>query len=613
THDYGYHYPIIRNGDMAKVWALRKAGLGVLSNIVGDAKPVSLVEDTAVPVEKLPDYMAEFAAIIASHNLDCVYHAHIGSGELHLRPVLNLKDADDVELFRVIAFEVAHLVKKYRGSLSGEHGDGRLRSELIPILVGDRVYQWYKEVKQAWDPNGIFNPGKKVYPPSLNTFLRYKPGTTTRQFKTVFNFDKEGGILRAIEKCNGSADCRKTVTAGGTMCPSYMATRNEWNTTRARANMLREFLTNSNKNNPFSHKELFEILDLCLSCKGCKNECPSSVDMAKLKAEFLYQWYKNNRFSIGTFRNRMVASITRINALGSLFPAFTNYLLSNAPGRSIIAKIMGFTPQRSLPSLSRITLKQWHKKREIGTKHRKTVYLLADEFSNYNDSHIGIKAIELLDCLGYRVLIPPIFESGRTYISKGFLKTARRIATRNIGILKEIISEDTPLIGIEPSAILGFRDEYPDLVNSDKRAEALEMSKYCLMFDEFFMREVNAGRITRESFVQYKRVIKLHGHCQQKAVASTKSTLGMLSFPTGHSVTEIPSGCCGMAGAFGYEKAHYDLSMKVGELVLFPEIRKSEKEILIAAPGTSCRQQIADGTGRKGLHPIELMWEALKK
>ena len=613
TYDYGYHYPIIRNGDMAKVWALRKAGLGVLSNIVGDAKPVSLVEDTAIPVEKLPDYMDEFAVIIASHNLDCVYHAHIGSGELHLRPVLNLKDADDVELFRVIAFEVAHLVKKYRGSLSGEHGDGRLRSELIPIMVGNRVSQWYKEVKQAWDPKGIFNPGKKVDSPSINTFLRYKPGTTTRLFKTAFNFDKEGGILRAIEKCNGSADCRKTVTAGGTMCPSYMATRNERNTTRARANMLREFLTNSTKNNPFNHKELFEILDLCLSCKGCKNECPSSVDMAKLKAEFLYQWYKNHRFSIGTFRNRMVANITRINALGSLFPAFTNYLLANAPGRSIIAKIMGFTPQRSLPTLSKITLKQWYRKRSIGNNHSRKVYLLADEFSSYNDSHIGIKAIELLECLGYQVLIPPIFESGRTYISKGFLKTARRIATRNIGILKEIISDETPLIGIEPSAILGFRDEYPDLVDGDKRAEALELGKHCLMFDEFFMREVDAGRITRENFVQDKRVIKLHGHCQQKAVASTKSTLDMLSFPSGHSVTEIPSGCCGMAGAFGYEKTHYDLSMKVGELVLFPEIRKSDKEILIAAPGTSCRQQIIDGTGRKGLHPIELMWEALKK
>jgi len=274
---------------------------------------------------------------------------------------------------------------------------------------------------------------------------------------------------------------------------------------------------------------------------------------------------------------------------------------------------MGFTPQRSLPTLSKITLKQWYRKRSIGNNHSRKVYLLADEFSSYNDSHIGIKAIELLECLGYQVLIPPIFESGRTYISKGFLKTARRIATRNIGILKEIISDETPLIGIEPSAILGFRDEYPDLVDGDKRAEALELGKHCLMFDEFFMREVDAGRITRENFVQDKRVIKLHGHCQQKAVASTKSTLDMLSFPSGHSVTEIPSGCCGMAGAFGYEKTHYDLSMKVGELVLFPEIRKSDKEILIAAPGTSCRQQIIDGTGRKGLHPIELMWEALKK
>jgi len=610
TQGYGYHFPVIRNNDINKVWALRKSGLGVLSNIEGDAKPVSLVEDTAVPVEKLPDYMDEFSRIISSHNLDCVYHAHIGSGELHLRPVLNLKDAKDVELFRIIAYEVAHLVKKYRGSLSGEHGDGRLRSELIPIMVGEKVYQLMREVKAIWDPNGIFNPGKIVDSPRLNTSLRYEVGKQPRILKTIFNFNKDGGILRAIEKCNGSGDCRKTELAGGTMCPSYMATRNEWSTTRARANILREFLSNSEKSNPFNHKEIYDILDLCLSCKGCKNECPSSVDMAMLKAEFLFHWYKDNGIP---FRSRMIASITRINAIGSLFPALTNFFLTNPLTKSIIAKSLGFAPQRQLPFINKITLKKWHKKYSEKNKYPKRVYLLADEFTNYNDSHIGVKAIKLLNKLGYQVLIPDIFESGRTYISKGLLNTARRIANRNIDILSEIISENIPLIGIEPSAILSFRDEYPVLVMEEKRDKAISLAKHCMLFDEFFNREVDLGNITRDKFTSEIRSLKLHGHCQQKAVASTKSTIAMLSFPENYNVVEIPSGCCGMAGAFGFEKEHFELSMKVGELVLFPEIRKSADDVLIVASGTSCRNQIKDGTGITSLHPIEVIWDALKK
>lgn len=604
---FGYHFPVIQGSDISKVWALRKAGLGVLSNIEGDAKPVSLVEDTAVSVEKLPEYMDEFAQIMANHNLDCVYHAHIGSGELHLRPVLNLKDQKDVELFRTIAIDVAHLVKKYRGSLSGEHGDGRLRGELIPIMVGVRVYELMRQVKQTWDPNGLFNPQKIVDSPRLNTSLRYEPGKTAQVIETIFSFEKEGGILRAAEKCNGSGDCRKTELSGGTMCPSYMATRNEANATRARANILREFLTNSQQKNPFNHKDVYDVLDLCLSCKGCKNECPSSVDMAKLKAEFLFQWFKSNGVPL---RSWMIANITRINSFGSFFPWLTNFVLSNRFTSNLLMKSLGFAPKRKMPLLYSTTLKRWHKSRK-NSKGVKKVYLLADEFTNFNDTKIGIKAIELLEKLGFEVLIPEVFESGRTYISKGLLNTAKKIASRNVEQLSGMVNENTPLIGIEPSAILSFRDEYPELVSESLREKAKNLAKNCLLFEEFFIRQVEAGAISKSQFTSNKLNIKLHGHCQQKAVASTTPTKLMLSFPENYSVTEIPSGCCGMAGSFGFEKEHYDLSMRVGELVLLPEIRQTLPEITIAAPGTSCRHQIKDGTGRNALHPVEVMWEAI--
>lgn len=606
----GYHFPLIWGLETSKVWALRKAGLGVLSNVEGDAKPVSLVEDTAVAVNKLPEYMEEFAQIMVKYNLDCVYHAHIGTGELHLRPVLNLKEPKDVELFRTIGLEVAHLVKKFKGSLSGEHGDGRLRGEFIPVMVGDKVYSLMKQVKQTFDPQNIFNPGKIVDTPPMNSNLRYKPGLPQRSIDTVFDFSSVMGILRAAEKCNGSGDCRKTHLSGGTLCPSYMATLNEGNTTRARANLLREFLTNSSKENPFDHKELYEVLDLCLSCKGCKNECPSSVDMAKLKAEFLQHWYDSNGIPL---RSRMIAYITHINRLGSITPQVTNFVLSNKITSKILMKGLGFEPKRTLPLLSKTTLKSWHIKHTQNKKFPNgLVYLLPDEFTNYNDSYIGVKAIELLNSLGYEVILADVFESGRTYISKGLIRTAKRIANRNIEKLKDFVSNETPIIGIEPSAILSFRDEYPDLALPHNKQTAIKLAKNALLFEEFFMREVEKGKIKKDQFKEQNISIKLHGHCQQKAVASTIPTKAMLSFPNGHKVTEIPSGCCGMAGAFGYEKEHYELSLKVGELVLFPEIRKTPEEVIIVASGTSCRHQIADGTGRTAFHPIEIMKNAYK-
>jgi len=609
----GYHFPLIYGNDVDKVWTLRKAGLGVLSNIPGDAKPIGFIEDTAVKVEDLPDYIEEFDKILEEHSLDCVYYAHAGSGELHLRPVLNLKKTKDVELYHTVALKTAKLVKKYNGSLSGEHGDGRLRGEFIPLMLGEHNYNLLKDLKNTWDPKHVFNPDKITETPKMNTFLRYLPEQQTRNVKTVFNFSKTEGYVRAAENCNGSGDCRKSHLMGGTMCPSYQASRDEKNTTRARANMLRDVLNNPANKNPFENTDLYEILDLCLSCKACKSECPSGVDMTKLKAEFLQHYYDVKGVPL---RSNLVANISKINMLLSIMPAISNFFLSNKWFSGISMKMIGFEPKRRMPLLSKTTLRKYYKKNGFKNGNaKKTVYLFADEFTNYNDADIGIKAILLLEKLGYKVIIPKHVDSGRTYLSKGLVRKAKKIASENIELLKKYISDESPLIGIEPSTILTFRDEYPDFY-TEKEANysvSRKMAKNTFMIDEFLANEMKAGNIKKDIFTTETKEIKLHGHCQQKAVASTESTKYVLSFPENYTVEEIPSGCCGMAGSFGYEKEHYDLSMKVGELVLFPAVRTAKKDTLISAPGTSCRHQIKDGTGRDAAHPVEILWDAFLK
>lgn len=613
-HDFkeskmGYHYPLVWGDDISKVWSLRKAGLGLLSNIPGDKKPVAVVEDTAVNPKMLPYFIEDFDNMLKKHHLSCVYYAHISTGELHLRPVLNLKDPKDVKLFHTIALETAHIVKKHKGSLSGEHGDGRLRGEFIPLMIGNKNYQLLKEIKQTWDPNNVFNPNKIVDTPKMNTFLRYQPGQKTREFNTYFNFDKDKGLLRAVEKCNGSGDCRKTEIIGGIMCPSFMATKDEDKTTRARANILREYLTHSTKKNPFNHKEIYNTLDLCLSCKGCKSECPSSVDITKYKAEFLQHYYNANGVPL---RSRLIANITKINQLGLLVPPLFNYVATNAFLSSIFKIFFGFAPKRNIPIISKITLRSWLKKNRSCQKFSNgKVYLFADEFTNYNDTKIGITAIKLLYKMGYEVVIPNHVESGRTFLSKGLLKKAKKLATQNVLLLKNIISEEHPLIGIEPSGILTFRDEYPELVDKTLIPDAQMLANNTLMFEEFIMQEVNKGKIKKDIFTRAPQKIKLHGHCHQKSIASIDSTKNMLSLPENYKIYEIKSGCCGMAGSFGYEKKHYDLSIKIGELVLFPEVRTADEFTIISAPGTSCRQQIKDGTGKTALHPIEVLFKAL--
>lgn len=600
----GYYFPVVFPPELKRVWDLRKAGLGVLSNYPGDRKPVPVTEDTAVTPEALPGYIAEFDNLMQQLGLNCVYYAHVGSGELHLRPVLNLKDPADVGLFHTVALETARLVKKYRGSLSGEHGDGRLRGEFIPLMIGEHNYDLLKKIKATWDPEGIFNPGKIVDTPKMNTSLRYEPGQKVRDIPTIFDFSSSHGILRAAEQCNGSGDCRNTVLTGRWMCPSYMATREEHTTTRARANILREFLTHSSNSNPFDHREIYEVMDLCLSCKACKSECPSNVDMAKLKAEFLQHYYDANGVP---FRSWLIANITRINRLGTLAPPLYNFFQQNRFISGLVKRLTGFAPQRNLPLLYQTTLRAWAARQVLRDDLPRKVYLFADEFTNYTETMVGIKTIRLLNALGYRVLIPDIGESGRTWLSKGLVRKAKKLANQNLAKLKGLITEETPLIGLEPSAILSFRDEYPDLAEPGLRDEALTIARHALLLEEFIVKIAPSPDL----FTTDAKTIRVHGHCHQKALASVEPTLRMLSIPVNYKTEEIKSGCCGMAGSFGFEKEHYKLSMKVGELVLFPAVRQSGEDVIIAAPGTSCRQQIKDGTGRMALHPAEIMFEAL--
>ena len=608
---FGYAHPVLLGADAAKVWNLRRAGQGVLANVPGDAKPREVVEDTAVAVDDLPAYVAEFDRLLAErHGITAVHYGHAGAGELHLRPLFDLHTPAGLTLFRAVATDVAALVKKYRGSLSGEHGDGRLRGEFLRSMVGDECYRILERVKRAFDPRGILNPGKIVDTPPMDSGLRIVPGSPTPHHDTVFRFADTGGALRAAEKCTGVGQCRSSHLAGGTMCPSYMATRDERHTTRARATTLRQALADPTAADPWARPELAEAMDLCVSCKACKSECPSNVDMARLKAE----WQQHRHDSLGpSLRDRLVAGIGPAMRLASRAPGLANLLLAGGGPARMARRLLGFSTSRSLPRASPTTLRRWHSRRRpaVAAPIRGRVHLFCDEFTDTVDAGIGIKAVELLEALGYEVIIPPHVDSGRPQLSKGFVRAARKLAIRNVEMLSDLVTAEAPLVGIEPSAILSFRDEYPDLVPEPLATRATQLARHALLIDEFLAREVTAGRIRPDQFVDTPRRILVHGHCHQKALASLTPTVTILGLPQGHVVEVIPSGCCGMAGSFGYEAEHADLSLAIGELVLLPAVRRAAADTLIAASGTSCRHQIADAAGRTALHPVEILHAAL--
>ena len=650
----------VYGSEISKVWSLRKAGLGLLTGMKGDAKPIGVIEDTAVAPEKLPAYMADFAQMLENLGLSCVYHAHISTGELHLRPIINIKEAEGKRKFREVAYQTALLVKKYKGSLSGEHGDGRLRGEFIQLLYGDEVYALMQDLKKCWDPQQVFNLHKIVDTLPMDSMLRFEVGQqyaiekelcgkdgpsigsgtcTYYNWKAAFDECKVEGatgaknqlhaLMCSIEQCNGAGDCRKSNLIGGTLCPAFKVSGDETKTTRARANVLREILTRGWGSEAFSQalnkdknilksKELSEVLDSCLACKGCRSECPSNVDMTRLRSEILQQKYDIDGMPLRSFA---VSRMAQVEQLGHLVWPIYNLFASWQFSSNIIKRIIKFSTERDIPTLSRVTMRkavqrECRKYRGNATKGR--VYLFADEFTNFQEAEIGLTFAKLLLHLGYEVKIPKHVESGRAAMSKGNLKLAKKFVMKNVNLLKDKISEQTPLVGIEPSCILSFRDEYPDLVPAELRPQAQQLGRNALLFDEFIMREVAAGRITSNDFKSDAVEIWLHGHCHQKALVGTEKTVQTFKLLTGAKIHVIPSGCCGMAGSFGYEKEHYQTSLAIGEMLLFPTVRKAIANAdnvtpcIVSAPGTSCRQQILDGTGVHAVHPIEILYRWMK-
>ncbi len=605
----GYAYPVLYNSQTKFAWDIRKSGLGLLRNLKGDAQPVNLIEDCSVSTDDLPNYINELQELLNTYQVKASYYAHAGAGEIHVEPIINLKSHQGIFQFRNILKDTAQLVKKYNGSLSGEHGDGRLRGEFISTMVGADTYALFKQVKNIFDPNQVFNAGKITDTPAMDIQLRVSSKNNKEKAVTFFDFSREDGILRLAEKCSGSGDCRKSEISGGLMCPSYMATRSEKNTTRARANVLRQFLSDGTDSNPFNHEEIKEAMDLCLSCKGCKIECPSSVDITKMKAEFLQHFYDTN----GTpLRARLIANFATQMQIARLFLPMYNFIVHTPILRKTANRLIGFHPERTMPLLAKTTLQKWNQQRKQQPSLPNKVYFFCDEFTNQLDASIGEKAILLLEALHYQVIIPAHKESGRSYLSKGFVRKAAELANHNIAALASIVSQETPIVGIEPSTILTLRDEYLDLASSANQLAANKLARNCFTIEEFIDKEIQNGKISSAAFHTDEKHIAIHGHCYQKVLSNINCVENILSLPIHYSVEIIPSGCCGMAGSFGYEKEHFAISQQVGELVLFPAIRKLKAETMIAAAGTSCRHQIKDGTGKKALHPVEILYQALK-
>lgn len=602
-----YANPVLFGENINKAIELRKAGLGLLGNIVGDMKAVACIEDTAVAVEDLKDFIGEFTQIMKGYGQSAVYYAHAGAGELHLRPILNLKKSNDVKLFRDITTDVAKLTKKYKGSFSGEHGDGIVRAEFLSLMIGDNNYELLKRVKSYFDPNNIFNPGKIVDAYPMDESFRYEIDRQEPDVKTLMDFSDSEGILKAAEKCNGSGDCRKTHLMSGGMCPSYHVTKKEKDTTRGRANALREFLTNSDRPNTFDREELKEVFDLCLSCKACASECPSNVDVATLKAEFLYQYQESNGYPL---RSKLFAYNTRLNKLGSKISGLTNSVYESKFLGGLLKKSSGVATERSLPKVYSVNYNKHLKSiRNQYTISKQKVVLYVDEFTRYLDVEVGKDAIELLVRLGYEV---ELFyaESGRTFLSKGFLKQAQSLVEKNTAAMENFAINEWPVLGLEPSAVLSFRDEYKRLSKNKEVAERISDNSF--LIEEFLAKEVSEGKLSPALFTEENADVKIHNHCHQKALSNQKVTFDILNLPKNYKVTIIPSGCCGMAGSFGYEKEHYETSMKVGALKLFPAVSNSKPETIIAANGTSCRHQIFDGTKRIAQHPVSILKQALR-
>jgi FAD/FMN-containing dehydrogenase/Fe-S oxidoreductase len=601
---FGYAAHVAHDGaEQASIWKLRKAGLGLLLGMKGDKKPIAFVEDTAVAPQHLAEFVSRFREIFAKHDTVGAYYGHCSVGCLHIRPVIDLKTSRGLEQVRAIADEITDLVVRFNGTISSEHGDGRARSPYLERMYGPRIMQAFRELKRAFDPDNRMNPGNIVAPASVTDHLRYGTQYTTWEPKTLLDFSEQGGFAASIEMCNGVGACRKTLE--GTMCPSYMATKDEEHSTRGRANALRAVLSGRLPAKEFTGQRLYEVMDLCLECKGCKAECPSNVDMAKLKYEFLHHYYRANGLPL---RNRLFGRISRMNAVGSRVPALVNWLSNLAPSRWALERIAGIDRRRPLPSLAAQTFTDWFGHRTPPTAApRGEVVLFNDTFTTYNVPEIARAAVGVLEAAGYRVVLVDKKCCGRPLISKGMLAEARDHAAWNVERLAPYARRGVPIVGLEPSCLLTLRDETVDLVRTD---DARAVAKESFLFEEFLVRE--RGRGLTLSFGAKGRKALLHGHCHQKALVGTAPTVAALRW-AGFEVEEIDSGCCGMAGSFGFEREHYDISIALGNRRLAPAVKAAAVETEIVAPGISCRQQIQHLAGRRAKHPAEVLHESLSR
>ncbi|HXZ44317.1 MAG TPA: anaerobic glycerol-3-phosphate dehydrogenase subunit C [archaeon] len=594
----------VTSEEQQKIWKVRKSGLGLLLGMPGDRKPIAGIEDTAVAPERLADYIRRLDDLVRSHGTEAAYYAHASVGCLHIRPLIDLKQEPDVDRFRSIATQVCELVMEYGGANSAEHGDGLARSCFNEKFFGPALYRAFKELKAAADPQGLMNPGKIVDAPPMTENLRYGGKYRARQITTFFRYSREGGFDRAIEMCNGAAVCRKKLE--GTMCPSYMATLEEEHSTRGRANALRAAISGHLPENALTSPRMHEVLDLCLECKGCKAECPSNVDMAKLKSEFLALYYAQH----GTpLRARLFARIEQMNRLGCTFAPMSNWVARSALARWFFDRVLGIHQNRQLPPFASQTFDRWFATRAGGrpAAPQGPVVLFPDCYMTYNYPDIGKAAVKVLEAAGFDVILAERKCCGRPMISKGLLHEAKANAAYNVDRLSQYAAKGLPIVGCEPSCILIFRDEYPDLVD-DPRAGALAKSTF--MIEEFLVGLHQRGALNL-LFTDGAKSFLLHGHCHQKALIGSAPSLQALRLLPGAKVEEVDSGCCGMAGSFGYEKEHYDLSIAIGNRRLFPAVRAKGPEWEIVAAGVSCRQQIPHGTGRRARHLVEVLADAL--
>ena len=584
-----------------KVWKLRAAGLGLLSNVPGDAKPVACIEDTAVRIEVLQDYIREFDALMQGFGQESVYYAHAGAGELHLRPILNLKTSEGVRLLYEISKASAALVKKYGGSLSGEHGDGRVRAAFIKDFYGSEVYPWMESFKKAWDPENRLNPGKIVGAKPMNEDLRYEVDREEPVLDTQFPFGEEGGFLRAVEKCNGSGDCRRLPHTGALMCPSYMASRDEWDSTRGRANVLRSVLTEQSIEG-FKAPELAEAMQHCVGCKGCTKECPSGVDMAAMKAEYLYQ----NR-SKRTIADKAFANFHKSLSYQGWW-RFINPVLKSG----LTKRLMGIHPERSVPGLAPPAYMKAYEKSysvESAAGRERAVILWVDEFTQANDPMLVGKACDVLGALGYSpaVVCSP---SGRAALSGGFLPESKKLAQKALKKLQNAAKtlKNAPILGVEASAVLSAVDEYGRLLPEEKKW--IEDQRIATI-DKFLADELPKLTGTKQLFAPYPKEILLHVHCHQKSLESAGDTAYVLQLLLGAKVNRVKSSCCGMAGSYGMKRENFEMSKKMADLVLLPAIEAFEGEHIVAT-GTSCRHQIDDLSSRSAVHLMDVLWEQLQ-